>query len=75
MSTEERRAAAERIKEAETAREDLREALDAVGVKLPSLRLDAPSLAAAVPRPLVDLGRCNLSTAHQLIATLRRSVR
>ncbi|MFB4424390.1 hypothetical protein C5F59_025320 [Streptomyces sp. QL37] len=72
MNTEERRAAAARIEEAEAAREDLRDALDAAGVKLPSLRLDIPSLVGPMPQPLVDLGRCNLSTTRQLTAVLRQ---
>ncbi|MEU0299293.1 hypothetical protein ABZ252_07445 [Streptomyces sp. NPDC006175] len=72
MNTEERRAAAARIEEAEAAREDLREALDAAGVKLPSLRLDVPSLVSPMSQPLIDLGRCNLATTRRLTAALRQ---
>ncbi|GAA2943306.1 MULTISPECIES: hypothetical protein [Streptomyces] len=64
--------AAERIREAETTREDLWRALTAVGVALPSLRLDPASLAAQEPTPLVELGRCNLETARRLTAALHR---
>lgn len=72
VSVEQHRTAAERISEAETARDDLRRALTAVGVTLPSLRLDPASLAAQVPVSLVELGRCNLETTRRLTAALHR---
>ncbi|MEU3227453.1 hypothetical protein ABZ695_30380 [Streptomyces sp. NPDC006976] len=66
-----RRAAGDRdrIKEAERARDDLNDALRAAGVRLPSLRLDTASCVGIAP--LVDLGRCNVETAHALTAALR----
>ncbi|MEU9011377.1 hypothetical protein AB0D12_16660 [Streptomyces sp. NPDC048479] len=73
MGTAERRAAVERIKDAEAARDELRDTLAAVGVVLPSLGLDDASLARDVPRPLVDLGRCNPRVARQLAAILKGS--
>ncbi|MCX4394863.1 MULTISPECIES: hypothetical protein [unclassified Streptomyces] len=59
------------IGDAERARAELSDALNAAGVKLPSLSLDAVSCAGAVPRVLIDLGRCNVATAHALAAALR----
>ncbi|WP_306522692.1 hypothetical protein [Streptomyces sp. ISL-12] len=40
---------------------------------LPSLGLDAVSLAGEYLPPLVDLGRCNPSTARKMAAVLRES--
>ncbi|CAM5285755.1 hypothetical protein GCM10010329_19630 [Streptomyces spiroverticillatus] len=57
---------------AEEARDELRDALAGVGVQLPSLGLDAASLAGSQPRPLLELGRCNLDTARALAAALRK---
>ncbi|WP_255953379.1 hypothetical protein [Streptomyces odontomachi] len=48
----------------------LRGALGALGVVLPSLRVDPLSAANDEPYPLVELGRCNLDTAARLIAVL-----
>lgn len=48
----------------------LRGALGALGVVLPSLRVDPLSAASDEPYPLVELGRCNLDTAARLIAVL-----
>lgn len=59
------------LAEAEAAYEELAEALARCGVTLPSLRLDAASCAAPAPRPLLDLGRCNVDTAWQLAEALR----
>ena len=73
MGTAERRAAIERIKDAEAARDELRDTLAAVGVVLPSHGLDNASLARDVPQPLVDLGRCNPGVVRQLAAALRGS--
>lgn len=60
------------IRDAESARDELRTALLGVGVVLPTLRLDVASVAAQEPRPLVDLGRCAPDVARQLAAVLRR---
>ncbi|MGP3999044.1 hypothetical protein [Streptomyces sp. 8N706] len=70
-TAERRRAAAERVRAAEEAIAELREGLRAVGVVLPSLRIDPVSCAAEEAQPLVELGRCNLATARQLAAVLR----
>jgi hypothetical protein len=74
MGIAERMAAAERIREAEEARDVLRAALTDVGVTLPSLGLDCVSLAADPPYPLVELGRCAPRTARQLAAALSAGV-
>ena len=51
-----------------------REALTTVGIVLPSLSVDLVSCTSFDrPRPLVELGRCGLSTAHALAAALRKA--
>ncbi|MGV4887143.1 hypothetical protein ACSR0Z_11035 [Streptomyces viridosporus] len=53
--------------------EELRAALTAHGITLPSLGLDVPTLASRYPtRPLIALGNCNLLTARALTAALRK---
>ncbi|MGW2177071.1 hypothetical protein ACWCXX_03045 [Streptomyces sp. NPDC001732] len=59
------------IGDAERARDELRDALRATGVKLPSLSLDAVSCAGSAPGVLIDLGRCNVATARALTAALQ----
>jgi hypothetical protein len=66
--------AAERIKEAEGVRDELWAALHAAGISLPSLRVEPAAYADEWPRPLVELGRCNLQTARRLAAALRDRV-
>ncbi|MEU0371009.1 hypothetical protein ABZ070_12245 [Streptomyces sp. NPDC006283] len=52
----------------------LRDALRANGITLPSLGVDLPSYAGALPcRHLVALGNCNLATADRLAAVLREA--
>ncbi|MCX4788848.1 hypothetical protein OG369_22525 [Streptomyces sp. NBC_01221] len=54
---------------------DLRAALAAHGVTLPSLGIDLPTFAARYRTlPLVTLGNCNLPTARALVAALRKGV-
>ncbi|MFJ2739538.1 hypothetical protein ACIO3O_07710 [Streptomyces sp. NPDC087440] len=72
MGTEQHRKAVEGIREAEVVREDLRDALKGHGIYLPSLGLDAAAMAATYSHPLLELGRCNLDTARQLTAALRK---
>lgn len=55
----------------ESCVEDLRGALKAHGITLPSLGLDLPAFAANPPLPLVALGNCNADTARRLTAVLR----
>ncbi len=57
--------------------EDLRDALAAQGITLPSLRVDLPSFAATYgpSAGLVTLGNCNLATARRLAALLRENGR
>lgn len=59
------------IGEAEAARDELRDAFSDAGIVLPSLAVEAASYADWHPRPLLDLGRCNVSTARQIAAALR----
>ncbi|WP_030021117.1 hypothetical protein [Streptomyces monomycini] len=59
------------IKIAEEARDELRTALTAVGIKLPTLSLDAVSVTGDIARPLVTLGRCTPEVARRLAAVLR----
>ncbi|MEV4332819.1 hypothetical protein AB0K02_20135 [Streptomyces sp. NPDC049597] len=61
--------------DAQTCAEELRAALAAHGITLPSLGVDLPTFAARYPnRPLVALGNCNLLTARALVAALRKGV-
>ncbi|MFD7058343.1 hypothetical protein [Streptomyces sp. NPDC059906] len=59
------------VRDAERACEELRDALGAAGVTLPSLGLDAVSCAGSAPLALIDLGRCNVATVRALAAALR----
>jgi hypothetical protein len=70
-TAERRRAAAQRVRAAEEAVSELRAELGGAGVVLPSLRVDPVSCAAQDAQPLVELGRCNLTTARLLVAALR----
>ncbi|ELS55675.1 hypothetical protein [Streptomyces viridochromogenes] len=54
--------------------EDLRTALEANGITLPSLTVDLPTFAATYPEPpLIALGNCNAATARALTAALRKA--
>ncbi|WP_030382239.1 MULTISPECIES: hypothetical protein [unclassified Streptomyces] len=59
------------MEDAEQACEELRDALRAAGVTLPSLGLDAVSCAGSAPLALIDLGRCNATTARALAVALQ----
>ncbi|WP_129309034.1 hypothetical protein [Streptomyces sp. L2] len=63
--------ATDKVRDAERARDELRDALKSTGVRLPSLGLDAVSCAGSAPLALIDLGRCNVATARALAAALR----
>lgn len=69
-TTERRRAAAGRVREAEEVVARLREGFAGVGVTLPSLRVDPVSCVGDEVNVLVDLGRCNLDTALRLCSAL-----
>jgi hypothetical protein len=59
--------------EADACVEELRAALAAHGITLPSLGVDLPAYASRCPaRPLVALGNCNLLTARALTTALRK---
>ncbi|MFD4257151.1 hypothetical protein ACFWR9_05875 [Streptomyces sp. NPDC058534] len=62
-----------KVRDAERARDELRDALRAAGVTLPSLGLDAASCVGSFPLALIDLGRCNVATALALTVALRSS--
>ncbi|MDI3422139.1 hypothetical protein [Streptomyces luteolus] len=66
-----RLSAEEKIRAAELARDELRDALAKAGVKLPSLGLDIASCVGPAPLALIELGRCNIATARALAAALR----
>ncbi|KOU60235.1 hypothetical protein ADK57_31330 [Streptomyces sp. MMG1533] len=59
------------VEEAEETVKELRAALLAAGITLPSLGLDPVSLAREAPCPLIELGRCSVQTAQRLAAVLR----
>ena len=69
-TTERRKAAAGRVREAEELVARLRGGFAGVGVVLPSLRVDPVSFAGDDPVVLLDLGRCNLDTAVRLSQVL-----
>ncbi|WP_112466816.1 hypothetical protein [Streptomyces triticisoli] len=59
--------------EADACVEELRAALAAHGITLPSLGVDLPTFAARCPtRLLIALGNCNMLTAQALTAALRK---
>ena len=62
---------ADRVEEAEEIVKELRTALKNAGITLPTLRLDAASVAREAPSPLIELGRCNVETAALILAALR----
>ncbi|MDO0935740.1 hypothetical protein QQY66_30175 [Streptomyces sp. DG2A-72] len=60
--------------ETETCVDQLRTALEAHGITLPSLGIDLPTFADTYTTPpLVSLGNCNTTTARSLIAALRKA--
>ncbi len=76
MATARRHVDSERLKVAEEAADELREALHGVGVTLPSLRVDLVSYAGeTADPPLVELGRCTPETARRLAEVLARADR
>ncbi|HEX5566260.1 MAG TPA: hypothetical protein VFY14_04885 [Streptomyces sp.] len=61
----------ERLRVAEEAAEELRNALRGAGVTLPSLRVDLVSYAGDTAEPpLVELGRCTPEVARRLATAL-----
>ncbi|OEU88597.1 hypothetical protein DB35_16065 [Streptomyces abyssalis] len=54
---------------------DLRDALAAHGITLPSVGVELPAFAARPQLPLVALGNCNVDTARRLAAVLRTAWR
>ncbi|GAA2995196.1 hypothetical protein [Streptomyces fulvorobeus] len=62
-------------REAQQVMDELRAALAAHGIVLPSLGVDLPTLAARYRTPpLIALGNCNLPTARALAEALRKGV-
>lgn len=74
-TTPDRMTAAERLRSAEKAVNELRAELAAREVVLPSLRIAPVSCVREAPTSLVDLGRCTPDTAHRLAAALRAGAR
>ncbi|WP_405997388.1 hypothetical protein [Streptomyces sp. NBC_00829] len=68
-STQKQRTTVDKVREAETVRDELSTSLRAVGIVLPSLRIDPASCMGTAP-PLIELSRCNLETARKLTAAL-----
>jgi hypothetical protein len=64
--------AAQRIKEAEDVRDELWAVLHGAGIVLPSLNVDPLAYVDEDPRPLVELGRCNVRTARALVSVVRK---
>ncbi|WP_406861684.1 hypothetical protein ABZO31_14865 [Streptomyces sp. HUAS MG47] len=63
----------ERLRAAQQVVDQLKAALDAVDVVLPSMGVDPLTIGGsgpAAPYPLIELGRCNMDTARQLVAVL-----
>lgn len=63
--------AVEKLKAAEGLCADLNTALREAGITLPSLCVEPCGYADANPRPLIQLGRCNVETARALLAVAR----
>ncbi|WP_217168759.1 hypothetical protein [Streptomyces sp. AC512_CC834] len=60
--------------DAATCVDQLRTALAANGITLPSLGTDLPTFAGAYgTAPLISLGNCNEATARALTAALRKA--
>ncbi|WP_418957754.1 hypothetical protein [Streptomyces tritici] len=63
----------ERLRAAQQVVDQLKAELDAVGVVLPSMGVDPLTLGGngpGQPYPLIELGRCTMETARQLVAAL-----
>ncbi|WP_432744624.1 hypothetical protein H7827_11205 [Streptomyces sp. JH002] len=60
---------------AQRAVDDLRDALRARGVVLPSLDVDLHTFSGSSVRPLVELGRCTPEVAGALAALVRKGGR
>ncbi|ARF56783.1 hypothetical protein [Streptomyces gilvosporeus] len=58
---------------ARAACDELAAVLKQLGIVLPSLDVDPVWLSQERPRVLVELGRCNLETAHRLTAVLKKA--
>lgn len=71
MGTTARRSPVDVVEEAETARDELRDALAEAGILLPSLGLDLVTFGSDHLPPLVELGRCSPRVARKLAAALR----
>ena len=61
---------AAKVRDAETARDELTAALKGVGVVLPSLRIVPLSCTEESPRQLLDLGPCTVNTARKITTAL-----
>ncbi|MFD7627417.1 hypothetical protein ACFV7Q_15500 [Streptomyces sp. NPDC059851] len=75
MATGKHGSVVEKTRAAEAARDELRGALAAVDVVLPSLGIDPVSMTSDYLAPLVELGCCRADVARKLAAALRNGVR
>ncbi|MFG2329670.1 hypothetical protein ACGFMM_08585 [Streptomyces sp. NPDC048604] len=63
----------ERLRAAQQVVDQLKAELDALDVILPSMGVDPMTIGGSGPSspyPLIELGRCNMDTARQLVAVL-----
>jgi hypothetical protein len=65
--------AAQKLYHAENTCADLLVALVRADIILPSVRVDPMAYGDEDPKPLIELGRCTVDTAHRLTAVLRKA--
>ncbi|WP_447037318.1 hypothetical protein [Streptomyces sp. DSM 118878] len=59
------------VEQAEETLRELRAALARAGITLPSLRIDAATIAREAPCPRIEFGGCSVDAAARLVAALR----
>ncbi|WP_240802895.1 hypothetical protein [Streptomyces sp. A1499] len=71
MKSESKRHAEACVEQAEETLRELRTALAGRGITLPSLRIDAATIAREAPCPRIEFGGCSVDAAARLAAALR----
>ncbi|CAM5302994.1 hypothetical protein SALBM135S_04706 [Streptomyces alboniger] len=71
MKSESKRHALVCVEQAEETLRELRAALAGAGITLPSLRIDAATIAREAPCPRIEFGGCSVDAAARLAAALR----
>ncbi|MGV2915440.1 hypothetical protein [Streptomyces alfalfae] len=71
MKSESKRHAEVCVEQAEETLRELRAALAGRGITLPSLRIDAATIAREAPCPRIEFGGCSVDVAARLAAALR----